>query len=71
MGRAPQPGITFICGTHGRLSVPALYDGEARMRHAGAGDHDWCFSARFTERQVREVDRETALAALTREDGES
>ena len=72
MGRAPQPGTSWICGAHNRLSVPAWWNGEKRMRHAGPGDRDWCFCKRFTERVVREVDRETALAALGNagEDGE-
>ena len=61
-------GTTFLCGQHRKLSVPVLYDGEPRIRHVG--DKDWCPSQRFTERVVREVDRETVLAQLTGE-GES
>ena len=66
-GKTPQLGTTYLCGTHGRLTVPVRFGEEARMRHAGSGDHAWCGSERFTERRVREVDRETALAG---KDGE-
>jgi hypothetical protein len=71
MPRAPvEFGTSLICGTHGKLSAPAWHKGEKRMRHATAGDRDWCRSERFTRRVVDEVDRETALAALTGEDEE-
>ena len=69
-GRTLEPGTTYICGTHHRLTVPVRFGGGARMRHAGSGDHAWCGSERFTERTVREVDRETALGALAGEDGD-
>ena len=68
MPRVPiEFGTTYKCGTHGKRSAPAWYKGEKRMRHTGAGDHDWCFSKRFTRSVVDEVDRETALAALAGE----
>ena len=66
MGRGPELGTTYLCGAHGFLSTAVLYKGEIRMRHDG--DQAWCLSKRFTERQVRVVDRETALASLTGED---
>ena len=69
-GKTPQLGTTWLCGTHNRLVVPVWFEGEKRMRHAGTGDHAWCGSARFTQRVVLEVDRETALAALAGEDGD-
>ena len=64
-GREPELGTTWKCGQHGRLAIPVLYEGEPRIRHAGACDTDWCRSQRLIERQVREVARETVLAALT------
>ena len=68
MGKAPELGTTYLCRSHGRRSAPAWYKGERRMRHAGPGDYDWCFSQRFTKREVSEVDRETVLAQLTGEE---
>ena len=63
-GRGVELGTTYVCGIHGRLSIPVWVDGEKRIQHAGPSDHDWCGSQRLIERQVREVDRETVLAAL-------
>ena len=68
MGKAPELGISYICGTHGRVSVAVQYEGETRMQHSGSGDRAWCASERFTQRVVREVDRETALSSLSGED---
>ena len=71
MGKAPELGTTYLCRSHGRRSAPAWYKGEKRMRHAGPGDYDWCFSQRFTERVVREVDRADVLAQLAGEGPEN
>ena len=64
----PALGTTWKCGIHGRLSVPVLFDGEKRIRHAGTNDTDWCGSQRLIERQVREVGRDEVLASLAGED---
>jgi hypothetical protein len=64
MGKASEPGTTYLCGTHGRLTVPVWQEGEKRMRHSTAGDGDWCFSQRYTRRVVEEVDRAEVLASL-------
>ena len=37
MGKPPNPAPPYLCRSHGRLSVPVLYEGEQRMRHAGPG----------------------------------
>ena len=66
----PEPGTTWKCGIHRRLAIPVLYDGEKRIRHAGANDTDWCGSQVLTERQVREVSRDEVLATLTGKDGD-
>ncbi len=67
MGKAPELGTTYLCGSHNRRAVPVRHDGEDRVRHSGPGDQDWCPSQRFTERVVREVDRAAVLAQLTGE----
>ena len=66
----PALGTTWKCGQHGRLAIPVWVEGEKRIRHAGTCDTDWCGSERLTERVVREVNRQTVLAALAGEDKE-
>ena len=69
-GRTVELGTSYICGIHGRLAIPVWVEGEKRIRHAGTCDTDWCGSERLTERVVREVNRQTVLAALAGEDKE-